>query len=73
MSPRALPELVGASEIAERLGLAQSESVHVWLRRYGDFPEPVARLSMGFVWRWDEVTAWAKTTGRLPAITKEEG
>lgn len=26
-----------------------------------DFPEPLARLTMGTVWRRDEVVAWAKT------------
>lgn len=29
-----------------------------------DFPEPVAKLAMGNVWRTQDVRAWAKATGR---------
>ena len=57
-------ELVGAAEIAQRLGLAQVQTVHSWRRRYSDFPEPVARLRQALIWNWPEVEAWAKATGR---------
>lgn len=59
-----MDNLVGAAEIAERLGVGTSV-VHDWGRRYSDFPAPVRRLRMGLVWNWPEVERWAKATGRL--------
>ena len=61
-----IDQLVGAAEIATRLGLKTRQSIHVWRQRYPDFPEPVLKLSMGKVWNWPDVERWAKTTGRLP-------
>jgi len=58
-------QLVGAAEIAERLGLKRPHLVHDWRRRHEDFPIPVAELSMGLVWAWPDVEAWARRTGRL--------
>jgi hypothetical protein len=58
-------ELVGAAEIAERLGLAQVQTVHSWRRRYSDFPEPVAQLRQALIWEWPDVESWARRTGRL--------
>ena len=60
-----LSDLVGAAEIAERLGLNHATSVHSWRKRYADFPLPVVELKMGLIWRWSEVEAWARRTGRL--------
>jgi len=58
--------LVGATEIAKRLGVARPNVVHDWHRRYpGDFPEPVARLERALIWSWPDVAAWARKTGRL--------
>lgn len=57
-------DLVGAAEIAERLGLAVPQTVHDWRRRYDSFPRPVAELRMGMIWSWAEVLAWARETGR---------
>jgi hypothetical protein len=59
-------ELVGSKEIADRLGLNHAEVVINWHHRYEDFPEPVARLSIGYVWEWADVEKWARATGRLP-------
>jgi predicted DNA-binding transcriptional regulator AlpA len=59
-----LKDLVGVAEIAERLGLGTS-IVHDWRRRHSEFPQPVLRLRMGFIWSWTEVAAWAKQSGRL--------
>lgn len=56
-------DLVGAKEIADRLGVSSSV-VHDWRRRHQAFPEPVTQLSMGLVWSWLEVQRWAKSTGR---------
>jgi hypothetical protein len=58
-------DLVGAAEIAERLGLASSSVVRDWRRRHADFPAPVRTLRMGPLPRWPAVEAWARSTGRL--------
>jgi hypothetical protein len=58
-------ELVGAAEIAERLRARHPSLVHDWLRRYPDFPQPVAKLKAAHVWAWPDVEAWARQTGRL--------
>ena len=56
--------LVGAAEIAERLGAANSHVVHVWRHRHSDFPEPVASLKTALIWYWPDIEAWATRTGR---------
>lgn len=56
--------LVGASEIADRLGVSSLHVVHKWRERYDDFPEPVTQLRQGLVWNWPDVEAWAQVTGR---------
>jgi hypothetical protein len=63
--------LVGTAEIAARLGLAQPETVHAWRRRHADFPTPVARLRIGFVWYWPDVERWARANGRLPSSRRQ--
>ncbi len=60
-------ELVGAPEIADRLGLQLGQTVHDWRRRHADFPEPVTKLRQAMVWVWPDVEAWAKATNRLPS------
>lgn len=61
-----IDDLVGAAEIAERLGLAHRETVHTLRRRHDSFPRPVAELKQAMVWAWPDVEKWAKATGRLP-------
>lgn len=56
-------ELVGVAEVAARLDCSV-QAVHAWRRRYSDFPEPVAHLSMGLLWVWPDVERWARATGR---------
>jgi hypothetical protein len=58
-------DLVSASEIAIRLSMRRPGVVHDWRRRYVDFPHPIARLALGYVWAWPDVAAWARATGRL--------
>ena len=58
-------DLVGAFEIAQRLGVARSQVVHEWRRRHRDFPEPVATLKPALIWDWREVEHWARKSGRL--------
>jgi predicted DNA-binding transcriptional regulator AlpA len=57
--------LVGAPEIAERLGLARPQVVHNWRYRHADFPVPIAELRQGNVWYWPDVEEWLKATARL--------
>jgi len=59
-------QLVGAAEIAARLGVGKSTVVHDWRRRHPDFPKPVAHLKTALIWDWPDVEAWARATGRLP-------
>lgn len=58
-------ELVGAAEIAARLGVKRLQVVHDWRRRHGEFPRPVATVSRTFIWYWPDVRQWAVQTGRL--------
>ena len=58
-------ELVTTAEIAERLGLAHSETVHSWRRRPIDFPEPAVESGRTLLWHWPDVERWARATGRL--------
>ena len=60
-----MDQLVGAREIAERLGSKRTVYVHDLRRRHPDFPAPVAKLSAGLVWDWEEVEKWARATGRI--------
>lgn len=55
--------LVGTSEIAQRLGVTRQRITQ--LSKTKGFPEPLERLTMGPVWAWEDVEAWAKETGRL--------
>jgi len=58
-------DLVGAHEIAERLGVRRPQVVHDWRRRHKDFPKPIAKLKTALVWDWREIRAWAMKTGRM--------
>lgn len=62
-------DLVGAAEIARRLGASKGGVVSDWRRRHPDFPAPIRELAMGPVWLWSEVQAWAIATGRLSMPT----
>jgi len=59
-------QLVGASEIAERIpGISEPRTIHAWVRRHSDFPKPIAELNSAMVWYWPDVEKWARKTGRL--------
>ena len=58
-------KLVGAAEIADRLGYKRAVYVHDLRRRDPDFPAPVAKLKAALVWDWADVEKWARATGRL--------
>jgi predicted DNA-binding transcriptional regulator AlpA len=55
--------LLGSAEVAEMLGVSR-QRVHQLVTR-SDFPEPVAVLSGGRIWRRGDVEAWARRTGRI--------
>jgi predicted DNA-binding transcriptional regulator AlpA len=57
--------LVGAHEIADRLGLSHAQSVHTIRKRNSEFPAPVATLKTALIWDWREIEAWARRAGRL--------
>jgi hypothetical protein len=59
-----LDDLVGRSEIGDRLDVVPS-SVDSWRRRYrGTFPEPELTLSGTPLWRWTAVKAWYQAEHR---------
>lgn len=62
--------LVGAHEIAERLGLSHAQSVHTIRKRHTDFPTPIATLKTALIWDWREVERWATNTSRLAGSSK---
>ena len=55
-------ELVGAHEIRVMLGVSRAR-VNQLVNRKG-FPDPVAKLAQGAVWRRREVEDWARRDGR---------
>lgn len=57
-----MAELVGAAEIQLLLGVGRQRAYQ--LAQYPDFPEPVARLKAGAIWRREDVIEWARARGR---------
>jgi hypothetical protein len=58
--------LVGAHEVAQRLGVSRPQVIHEWRKRHPDFPQPVATLTNGLIWDWTDIQKWARATGRGP-------
>lgn len=56
-------DLVSTVEIAAMLDLSRQRVDQ--LTRIEGFPEPVAELAIGRIWRRVDVEAWARATGRL--------
>jgi hypothetical protein len=57
-----MTDLVGLTEIAERLG-NPVDTVKKWRHR-GLLPEPDWQLAAGPVWEWETIRIWALETGR---------
>lgn len=55
-------DLVGTAEVAAMLGVSRQRVLA--LAKRGDFPSPLAVLSMGNVWRGSDVRKWAAERGR---------
>jgi len=71
-----IDDLVGAAEIADRLGLTSTSVIHDWRHRHADFPAPVKELRMGLLWSWPSIEAWAyrhRTAVSPPLIEGIEG
>lgn len=60
-----MDQLVGTTEIAQRLGVKRPQVVHDWRRRHADFPQPIVTLTKAMLWHWPDVERWARRTGRL--------
>lgn len=57
-----LTDLVTGAEAARRLGISRER-----LRQLAggdDFPTPVGKVGVAIVWRWPDLTRWAKREGR---------
>lgn len=55
-------DLIGATEVAEILGLSHHNSVSTYVQRYKDFPPPIIDKSNGRIRLWlrGEIEAWAR-------------
>ena len=49
------PEMMGATEVAEALGVGQTN-----LRRIPGLPAPVQKIKAGSLWRADEIREFAR-------------
>lgn len=58
-------ELMGVAEIAEFLGISR-QRVDALARTKDGFPQPVASLQAGRVWRRADIEEWARKEGRVP-------
>jgi hypothetical protein len=59
-----LPELVGASEVGQRLGVSR-QRVHQ-LREHATFPAPLVEVAMGPLWDARAIDAFARAWSRRP-------
>jgi len=58
-------DLVGLTEIAEMLELSRQRVDQLVRDADSSFPEPVAVISAGRIWRRSDVERWARRVGRL--------
>ncbi len=61
---RPVPELMGIAEIATLIGRTRQRAWQITTT--AGFPEPVQTLSMGKVWRADDVREWLAENPRRP-------
>jgi predicted DNA-binding transcriptional regulator AlpA len=57
-------ELVGVAEIARMLGVSR-QRVDQMARNDPEFPQPIAELTAGRIWRLQDIERWARKTGRV--------
>ncbi len=58
----AAPEVVGAGELVEMLGVGRARMYQITTHK--DFPAPLYELRMGKIWRLSDVEQWAAARGR---------
>lgn len=56
------PPVVGQNEVIQMLGISRRRVTT--LARSEDFPKPIATLSIGRIWSYDDIKEWAERTGR---------
>ena len=56
-------DLVGLTEIAERLGVSRQRADQI-VRTDPAFPEPAAVITAGRIWRRSDVERWARKARR---------
>jgi prophage regulatory protein len=56
------PPVVAQAEVVQMLGISRRRMTTLAGRP--DFPAPIAMLSIGRVWSYDDVKDWAERTGR---------
>lgn len=52
-----MAELVSVATVAKDLGVAP-RTVHSWVQKYENFPDPVQETPLGRLYDLDEVRAW---------------
>lgn len=48
--------IMGAAEVRDRLGIGRTRLVE--LMRRASFPQPIKKLSAGYIWDGDEIEQW---------------
>ena len=65
-------DLIGLKEIATLLGVSRQRALQI-VRDRPEFPEPVARLASGRVWRTEAVQTWvAEHPDRRPGRPRKQ-
>ena len=58
-----LSELITGGELARRLAISR-QRMHQLRESDPAFPPALGKVGHAFVWRWPDVQAWARRTGR---------
>ncbi|WP_375481061.1 DNA-binding protein [uncultured Jatrophihabitans sp.] len=56
------PPVVAHQEVGQMLDVTKRRVTQLVTRE--DFPKPIAHLSVGRVWSYEQVKAWAESNGR---------
>jgi predicted DNA-binding transcriptional regulator AlpA len=62
-------DIVGAKEIAERLGIPEN-TVHMWRKR-GVLPDPEGTVSGMPAWRWLTIRNWLQSRGDVSGLRRQ--
>jgi predicted DNA-binding transcriptional regulator AlpA len=57
-------DLIDNREVAEIIGLTNSNGVSVYRKRYPDFPAPRVEKRQAVLWLRAEIESWARRHGR---------